>query len=494
MKTIRSLPLALLLLASSVTAVAEAPTYEGKVVLFGNLHAHSKLSDDIKNVGNEMLPIRAFEYADLHGLDFLAITDHQKAADSSHRLWMTQSEYKSQLYEVAMDYNAAHQGKFVAIPAIEWGNTATGNHVNVFGLAQLPPDSIKDEDYDDLFSWAAANAQFVQFNHPYAWSAKSNRKKHVGNFGENLYPTTEAFVEAVGPIAKTVSVISSVAGGHLSGKHRDSEEKTHRDRHEKGWSHYLKFLNMGFHLSPAANQDTHSTNWGTVTAARTAAWADSFSYAALMDAFKRNRVYVTEDDELAVAFRVKYKNASYWMGETVGLSSSEEDVQLEISVWQAAGSDGDSTEEGPYTVSIYTDADGIGGQTATLLDTVHGVKTKEVLRRPLQVSPGQYVFIEVTEENGKDNLEGDGEDEVDNATGEHGADGKRDDLNDSAWTTPIWFSEGSAATEPAFVWSKRSDMYHDANCWAVARIGQANRQSAATPPANKRKHNCSADH
>lgn len=494
MKITRSLPLSLLLLASAVSVAAEAPSYEGKVVLFGNLHAHSKLSDDISGVGDEMLPARAFEYADAHGVDFLAISDHQKATDSSHRLSMMQSEYKTKLYDVAMSYNAAHPGQFVAIPAIEWGNTATGNHVNVFGLVELPPDSIKDADYDDLFTWAAINAQFVQFNHPYAWDTEKKRNKAVGNFGEKLYPSTESFVQAVGPVAKTVSIISSVAGGHLSGKHRASEEKTHRDRHEKGWAQYLKFLNMGFHISPAANQDTHSTNWGTVTAARTAAWADSFSYAGLMDAFKRNRVYTTEDDELAVAFRVKYKNASYWMGETVGLSSSEDDVQLEIYVWQAAGSDGDSTDEGPYTVSIYTDGDGIGGQTATLLDTVHGVKAKEALRRSLQVSPGQYVFVEVTEENGSDNPVGDGEDEVNNATGDDGADGKRDDLNDSAWTTPVWFSEGAAATEPAFVWSKKSELYHDSICWAVAQIGQANRQSAATPPANKRKHNCSADH
>jgi hypothetical protein len=45
----------------------------------------------------------------------------------------------------------------------------------------------------------------------------------------------------------------------------------------------------------------------------------------------------------------------------------------------------------------------------------------------------------VTEQNGKDNLVGDGFDEFNNITGAHDSDGHRDDLNDSAWTTPIWF-------------------------------------------------------
>lgn len=488
------LRMAVALIGVSTSALAEPPAFDGKVVLFGNLHAHSKLSDDISNAGNEMLPIKAFEYADAHGLDFLAISDHQKATDSSHRLWMTQSEYKTQLYDVAMAYNAAHPNGFVAIPAIEWGNTATGNHVNVFGLPVLPPDSIKDKDYDELFTWAATNAKFVQFNHPYAWDTESNRNRDVGNFGENLYASKEEFVKAVGPVAKTVSVISSVAGGHLSGQHRASEAKTHRERHTKGWNKYLQFLNMGFHISPAANQDTHSTNWGTVTAARTAVWADAFTYDGFMDAVKKNRVYVTEDDELVVTFRVSYKGASYWMGEIVNLSANEDDVMLEVSAWQGAGSDNDNTNEGPYTVTIYIDADGVGGQQATLLDTIPGVNAKEILKRPLQVSPGQYIFVGVTEENGKDNPVGDGEDEVNNDTGDHSRDGKRDDMDDSAWTSAIWFVEGSAAPSTFFVWSKNSSLYHDSTCWAVKQIGQANRRESSAAPTGKTKHACAISH
>lgn len=482
----------LALLALAIASVGAAPpSYDGKVVLFGNLHAHSKLSDDIRNVGDEMLPIRAFEYAHAHGLDFLAISDHHKANDStSNPLRMTQPEFRSQLYDVAMNYNAAHAGRFIAIPAIEWGNTATGNHVNVFGLAELPPDTIKGADYDDLFAWAKTHAEFVQFNHPYSWAGESNRDEDVGNFGEALYPDTTAFVNAVGPAVRTVSIISTVAGGHLTGAWAKSDKKTHRERNDKGWSHYLRFLNLGFHISPAANQDTHGTNWGTVTAARTAVWADTITYSGLMDAFKKNRVYATEDDEMAVVLRVKYKAKTHWMGETVTITGNEEDVELEMSAWQGIGSDGDSTDEGPYTFTIYLDSDGVGGQPASQLERIQHVAANQFLKRSIQVSPGQYVLIGVSEEKGKDNPLGDGDDEQNNSTGADGADGKRDDMNDSAWTSPIWFSHGSSDASPTFVWSKNSELYHDANCRSVDRIGQANRREGAQPPAGKRKHNC----
>ncbi len=74
-------------------AFSQTTAFDGKVVLFGNLHAHSKLSDDIRNAADDMLPVRAFEYADEHGLDFLAITNHHKATDSTHRLFMARDEY-----------------------------------------------------------------------------------------------------------------------------------------------------------------------------------------------------------------------------------------------------------------------------------------------------------------------------------------------------------------------------------------------------------------
>src|SRR5262249_41482933 len=136
------------------------------------------------------------------------------------------------------------------------------------------------------------------------------------------------------------------------------------ETHQKGFAEWLRYLNMGFHLSPAANQDTHWRNWGTVTAARTGVWADSCEFRPLMDAIKANRVFATEDDELAVALQVRSGTTTSWMGQIVPLPGQEADVTLVIFVTQGQGSDNDPTDEGPYSVRVWSDPDGIGGQVA----------------------------------------------------------------------------------------------------------------------------------
>ena len=72
---------------------------------------------------------------------------------------------------------------------------------------------------------------------------------------------------------------------------------------------------MGFHLSPAANQDTHGKNPGAVTAARTGVWASALSYDGIISGIQANRVFASEDDEMAVALQVEHGGKTYWMGE-----------------------------------------------------------------------------------------------------------------------------------------------------------------------------------
>lgn len=425
------------LLASCTSAAgAQHPELDGQVLLFGNLHAHSALSDDVDERGEEMKPARAFAYADAHGLDFLAISDHHKALDArGPELRLTPEEYRTELLEAAMQYNAARAGEFIAIPAIEWGTTSTGNHVNLFGLRELPPDSILDAEYEELFDWAGGHAEFIQFNHPYSWQADSKRNKAVGNFGEGRYADTAAWVRAVGPAVRTISIISSVPRGHITGPLRHREDNTHRDHSPSQFNIYRRYLNAGLHVSPAANQDTHWRNWGTVTAARTAVWAAAPDYAALMNAIRANRVYATEDDRLVVAFRVRHNGVIHWMGDSVALEEEGNDVQVLVRIWQASGFD-----EGPYAVTLYRDVDGVGGREAGPSLKLRGIATGEERSIPLRVRPGEYLFLEVTEMGGKDHLEGEGQDRIVNATGEPGSDGQRDNLNDSAWTSPLWFS------------------------------------------------------
>lgn len=482
----------LVLLFVTNYAIAADREHGSHIVLFGNLHAHSELSDDVNVNDGSMLPGIAYQSAMNVGLDFIAITDHHKANNSPGKLFqMKPEEYKSMLFDVAMNFNTENEGKFVAIPGIEWGNTATGNHINIFGAPILPPASILDKDYKNILVWAAENAEFTQFNHPKSWEWKSNRNKKVGNFGEALYASTKEFVTTANQISKTFTVIASVHGGHLSGKHRHSTEKTHRDIHRDHFNLYKEYLDKGLRISPSANQDTHHTNWGSVTAARTAVWAKNVSYDAVMEGFKARRVYVTEDDELAFVVQVIRKGRTYWMGESIPDIENETDIEIIVKAWQVKGSDDDAQTEGPYSFTIFYDPDGIGGGGISQYTTVKGLKGNVEHNIPFTISPNTYLFVQVTEENGKDNPVGDGEDEFKNESGDNGSDGKRDNMNDSAWASPIWFD--SASLDVIFVWSTKSSLYHDKNCWAVKRIGQANYRENNTPPSNKTKHNCKAD-
>ena len=62
-------------------------------------------------------------------------------------------------------------------------------------------------------------------------------------------------------------------------------------------------------------------------------------------------------------------------------------------------------------------------------------------RFEVPVLAGEYLYLRVTEQGGRDNGIGQGDDLSNNATGADVPDGLRDDLNDQAWTSPIWFIE-----------------------------------------------------
>ena len=134
---------------------------------------------------------------------------------------------------------------------------------------------------------------------------------------------------------------------------------------------------------------------------------------------------------------------------------------------------------------MFSDSDGIGGAKAAEWETfdIPASNTLEVI---LPVVAGEYLFLEVRETAGKDNAVGDGED-ISSENGEPGADGERDNLNDSAWTSPVWFVLDESSN--SFVWSKRSSVYHDPDCFVVGRIGSANRREGPAPEG-KEKHDC----
>ena len=87
------------LVFASVLFAQPADQQAGKVVLFGAPHAHSSLSDDAVTLpGNQNLHCTPASPSPRsrarHGLNFLGVSDHQKATDSNQRLFMTRDEYR----------------------------------------------------------------------------------------------------------------------------------------------------------------------------------------------------------------------------------------------------------------------------------------------------------------------------------------------------------------------------------------------------------------
>lgn len=157
--------IAVLIAAPITSTVAQTDrTFDGVVVLFGNLHSHSTLSGDV-HTDSLMRPMDGWRIADSAGLDFLGISDHHKSLDApGSTLRLTDAEFQA-FRDSAAAYRNAHP-EFVALAGIEYGNTATGNHMNVFGAVTLPPSTIVDTAYDQIYAWAVGQQAVVQFNHP----------------------------------------------------------------------------------------------------------------------------------------------------------------------------------------------------------------------------------------------------------------------------------------------------------------------------------------
>ena len=101
---------AVLVAALALTAPLSAQEYH---VYFGNLHAHTSISD------GKLMPSDAYTYArNTAHLDIEAVTDHVEQ--------ITADEWKQ---EKDMADAANEDGKFVALAGYEWGSP-TYDHLN----------------------------------------------------------------------------------------------------------------------------------------------------------------------------------------------------------------------------------------------------------------------------------------------------------------------------------------------------------------------------
>ena len=234
-----------------------APSY---TPFFGDLHSHSEISD------GGGLPADAYAAAKAGGASFLALTDHSNQ--------VSPEEWAS-LQATAASFTDA---TFVAMPSYEI--TRAWGHMNAYNVPDLTPrktgnqggrQDIMAEYYDWLASYPAASSQW---NHPTTYSKE---------FDGFAYRT-----DARDAVVNLLEIFNLGNYGYY--KITDFE------------SSYVKALDLGWHVMPSANSDTHITNWITGYETRTVLLAESLTPAGLYAAMRACRGYATQDKDLRVSY------------------------------------------------------------------------------------------------------------------------------------------------------------------------------------------------
>ncbi len=223
---------------------ALAQTYN---IYFGDLHTHTGYSD------GSGTPAEAFQHAKSSGqADFMAVTDHAPSVNPK--------EWKDTVAQA----DIFTESTFVAIAGFEyckdWG------HMCIFNTALSNPRTTDPSKYYDKL--VALPGSIGQWNHP-TWSC-----------GDNF----DGFAYYSAARDSRMGLI---------------EVNNWGDRYE---ANYPLALDMGWHVSPAANSDAHEANWITGWELRTAVLATSLTRDNIYDAILNNRTYATEDRNLRISY------------------------------------------------------------------------------------------------------------------------------------------------------------------------------------------------
>jgi hypothetical protein len=212
-------------------------------VYFADLHSHTGYSD------GHLLPAVAHDYArNVAKLDVFSLTDHLEYVDDAEWLDMRDAAFK-----------ANEDGKFVAVPGLEW--TKKLGHANIFD-----PKTNRWPTELAAFYQAVADAGVVcKFNHP--------------GTGEDVFDGLA--YSAIGDKAFQLMEVR-----------RAPEEQA-----------YIRALKQGWHIAPDGSDDTHVPNWGGGFA-----WSGllmpGLSQRNVLHALANRHCYSTLDRNCILTFRV----------------------------------------------------------------------------------------------------------------------------------------------------------------------------------------------
>lgn len=432
-------------------------------IYFGNLHAHSRLSDGHLSI----TPEAAYDYARDEGqLDFLCLSEH------NHML------SRGEMAELQQAARAKTTPKFIALFGQEYSTIDKGfNHANIANYPEVIPVSLNGrygEVFTQLLPRFSGAPVWAEFNHPDSTARDYGLESSFGG-------DWAAFIAAMDPYVRFVAIGNGPADSDEAGKAKTltrAEYYRHVSISTGDLNTWLKYVAHGLHVAPKIDHDSHSLTYGTRNAGRTAAYVGgAYTKDALIAALRGRHAYATEDRDLKAWVTV---NDEHLPGAFLPAARAAE---LSIRVE-------DPSEPGAkYTVEFLTGATGSGQAAVPVRGVGEELRPGGAVRYnvPLADAARAYLIVHIAQ---------------------FSKDPEAGCTRDNAWFAPFWFGEeeGDAPlpmvplVEPAprpvpspgttapRVGSRNSNAVHYPGCADAARIKPGNLVTYTEIPPGKHLH------
>ena len=280
---------------ASFSSLAQSYNY-----YYGNIHAHSSFSDGCKDDADTHVssPADCYKFAkQSEHLDFFGLSEHNHS-----QAGMKLANYAKGI----ADANKENEdGKFVCLYGMEFGVIKNGGHVLVYGPDKLLGWEqgnydvfVGKNDYSSLFSTVAGGAKsFATLAHP--------DNSDYGNLLSLPY---------------SLKADQAVTGVALSSGPAFSKSQSYTDKSKiKYYSYYKKLLSMGYIVGPTMDHDNHYTTFGRMSPTRTVLLAGKLTRDSIIEAYRSNRFYASEDWNVKVNFTANGKPLGSYLKNTASL-------------------------------------------------------------------------------------------------------------------------------------------------------------------------------
>jgi hypothetical protein len=354
---------------------------------FGNLHAHTALSDGNKDSVSSGIsqPSGSYAYAKLSDdFDFLGISEHNHYSSSKN------PGFRRPLYQLGLNQanSANDENNFLALFGMEYGVSSEYNgHVIIYG-------------FNDLLGWESS-APGVTGNNYDVYNGKTDYaglftkiKNNPTAFCYLAHPSfsdfsTEGTWEtALANAPYNAGFDSAIIGMPLRSGLANSTATDYSDYSLSNYfNYYKKMLYNGYHLGIGYDHDNHYSNFGRSNGGRLVILAPSLTKNNLFAAMKNRNFYGSDDANAMVSFKVN--------GHIMG-SIAKEDGYPTIEVMH-----NDPNGEMADSIKLWKGRANSGGLWANHIST--WLQVNNSVFTDTYVTPGSeyYYFAEIRQADGQ---------------------------------------------------------------------------------------------